>query len=203
MTLLVIIALFLGIFCGQSGFNQGFIATLTENSDMILYLLMFSVGISVGGNQTVFKRLKQTDACIWLIPIGVILGSFLGGLICAVFNDLTLWENLAVTSGLGWHTLSGVLVTSFFSSEVGAIAFLTNLLREFFSFLFIPVLAKRLNGYAVISVAGSTSVDTTLPVIMRSTSEEMVVYAIVNGVICTTLVPALIRFCYTLSAFFQ
>lgn len=202
MVIFVILALLLGIFYGQSGLAIRAIDMIHEHSEIILYLLMFSVGISVGGNQTVFKRLKNMDARVWLLPAGVVLGSLIGGGICILLNDLSVWENLSVASGLGWYSLSGVLLSDFFGADAGAIAFISNLMREFFSFLTIPLIAKYLNSYAAISVAGATSEDTTLPIIMRSTSEEMVVYAVINGVITSALVPLLIRALYMMSTLF-
>lgn len=202
MVVLVILALLLGIFYGQSGLSIGAIDFIHEHSDAILYLLMFSVGISVGGNQTVFKKLKNMDARVWLVPVGVVFGSLLGGGLCMLLNNWTLWENLSVASGLGWYSLSGVLISDFFHADIGAIAFISNLMREFLSFLTIPLAAKWLNGYAAISLAGATSEDTTLPIIMRSTSEEMVVYAVINGVVTSALVPLLIRAFYMMSTVF-
>ena len=47
-----------------------------------------------------------------------------------------------------------------------------------------------------IAAAGATSEDTTLPMLVRYTSEETVVFAVLNGILCSALVPVLISlFC--------
>ena len=81
-------------------------------------------------------------------------------------------------------------------AQAGSIAFLSNLLREIFSFFSIPVIAKKLNYYTCIAPAGATSEDTTLPMMIRYTDGETVVLSVFNGVICSAAVPFLISFCY-------
>ena len=92
------------------------------------------------------------------------------------------------------------LVQSFWSSgdgacrcKIGTIAFLCNLLREIFSFMIIPVVVKYFNGYAAIAPAAATSEDTTLPMLMKYTSGEVVMMAVLNGIICSAAVPVLIK----------
>ena len=78
---------------------------------------------------------------------------------------------------------------------LGGIAFLANLMREIASFFCIPWIARHLNGYACIAAAAATSEDTTLPMMIRYTDERCVVYSLINGVICSALVPVLITLC--------
>lgn len=73
--------------------------------------------------------------------------------------------------------------------------FLSNLMREIFSFFIIPFLAVHFNYYTCIAPAGATSEDTTLPVMLKYTNEETVVLSVLNGVICSFCVPILISFC--------
>ena len=49
---------------------------------------------------------------------------------------------------------------------------------------------------ACIAAAGATSEDTTLPMMMKYTDEESVVLSVLNGAICSVLVPVLINACY-------
>ena len=58
-------------------------------------------------------------------------------------------------------------------------------------------LARYLNAYTCIAPAGATSEDTTLPMLIRYTNEETVVFAVLNGIICSTFVPVLLSFCYS------
>ena len=69
-------------------------------------------------------------------------------------------------------------------------------MREIGSFFAIPLIARHLNSYTCIAPAAATSEDTTLPMLVRYTSEETVVFAVLNGILCSALVPVLISlFC--------
>lgn len=194
MVLIAVVCLTAGVILGHGVLPEKTIAFLTGHSEHILYLLMFSVGISVGANKGVFQKLREHHIKILLIPIGVILGSVGGGVLCSLFFGESLKESLMIVSGLGWYSLSGVLVTELAGAKIGTIAFLSNLLREIFSFLIIPTVVKYLNGYAAIAPAGATSEDTTLPVLMKYTSGEVVMMAVLNGIFCSAAVPVMIKF---------
>ena len=113
-------------------------------------------------------------------------------------HKLSDGESTAIASGLGWYSLSGVTIGNLAGAQAGSIAFLSNLLREIFSFFSIPWISKKLNYYTCIAPAGATSEDTTLPMMIRYTNEETVVLSVFNGVICSALVPFLISFCYNI-----
>ena len=196
MVIIAIVALVAGILCGHFIFPQSLVDFFSNYSDYVLYILMFSVGISVGLNKSVFKKIKEYHIKIFLIPAGIICGSILAGFVCSQILGTALNESMAVVSGLGWYSLSGVLVTSLAGAKMGTIAFLSSLLREIASFLTIPWIARHLNTYAAIAPAAATSEDTTLPMIMKYTSEEVVVLAVFNGVACSVMVPILTKFLY-------
>ena len=61
-------------------------AVLMEKiSSLFLWLLLFSVGIDMGLNQQVFGQIKKLGFKILLIPIGVVIGSLLGGSVVSFF----------------------------------------------------------------------------------------------------------------------
>ena len=105
-------------------------------------------------------------------------------------------EAVSIASGLGWYSLAGVSISGLAGAELGSIAFLSNLLREIGSFFMIPYISRHFNAYTCIAPAAATSEDTTLPMLIRYTNEETVVFAVLNGIICSTLVPVLISLCY-------
>lgn len=197
MSILILVALVAGVLCGQFLFSPETADFIAGHSEWVLMVLMASVGISVGTNKDLFRRLRQMDLRVWMVPIGVMIGSLTGGAVCSLFISLGLWESVGVSAGMGWYSLSGVMLSDFYGAEVGAIAFLSNLLREILSFLTIPLAVRWLNPYAAISLAGATSEDTTLPVLIRHTSADMVVYSVLNGVLTSTAVPILLRLIYS------
>lgn len=194
MVAVAVICLVAGVFLGNGLLPEEIVAFLTGHSEYVLWLLMFSVGISVGANRGVFAKLKEHHIKILLIPIGVMAGSIVGGVVCSLFLGESLKDSLMIVSGLGWYSLSGILVTELAGAKIGTIAFLCNLLREIFSFMIIPVVAKYFNGYTAIAPAAATSEDTTLPMLMKYTSGEVVMMAVLNGIICSAAVPVLIKF---------
>lgn len=196
MVAMALIALVLGVLYGLFGLNIVLLEVIIKNVDYILYILMFLVGISIGLNRGIVKKIKEYHIKIFIIPLGIIVGSIVGGIICSFITEYAMNECTAVASGLGWYSLSGVSVGKLAGAELGSITFLSNLMREIFSFLCIPWIAKYLNYYSCIAPAGATSEDTTLPMMIRYTNEETVVLSVFNGVICSACVPFLIEFCY-------
>ncbi len=195
MVLLTILSLLLGLACGFFELQNPVISMLGQNSDLILYVLMFSVGISIGMHKGIVQKIKEYHIRIFIIPIGIMIGSLLGGVICSLLFQLPLGHGTAIASGMGWYSLAGSAIGNIAGAQLGSIAFLSNLMREVFSFLLIPFLAAHLNQYACIAPAGATSEDTTLPVILKYTNEETVVLSVLNGMICSFFVPILISFC--------
>ena len=198
IVLFTLLALVLGLFCGLSGFNPTPVSFLSQHSDMILYILMFSVGISIGMHNGILKKIRQYHLKILIIPLGITVCSVIGGLICAVILGISPAEGAAVASGMGWYSLAGVTISRLGGAELGSIAFMSNLMREFFSFFLIPIIASRLNNYTCIAPAAATSEDTTLPVLLKYTNEETVVLAVLNGILCSFFVPILITFFFNI-----
>lgn len=196
MVILAVMALLLGILYGLSGLNFGLISLITDNRGLILYLLMFFVGISVGLHRGLLHQMKKYHVKIFIIPAGIIIASLIGGVVCSFLTGYSMDVSTAIASGLGWYSLSGVTISDLAGAKLGSIAFLSNLMREIFSFFCIPWIAKHLNYYSCIAPAGATSEDTTLPMMIRYTNERIVVLSVLNGVICSAMVPILISFCF-------
>lgn len=195
MTIMVIVALLVGVLVGIL-FDNTIIDMLITHRQYALYLLMFTVGISVGLNDGIFEKIKEYKFKIFIIPFGIITGSILSGFICKLIIGHDLRESMAIVSGLGWYSLASVSITSLYSVEIGGIAFLSNLLREIFTFILIPPIAKYLNEFSCIAPAAATSEDTTLAMIVKYTSPTVAIIAVFNGVICSAVVPILIAIIY-------
>lgn len=198
IVILTFFALVFGLFCGLSGTESEIIRFISKNSDMILYILMFSVGISIGMHNGILKKIRQYHLKILIIPLGITAGSILGGLLCSLILKLPLNQGAAVASGMGWYSLAGVTISRLGGAELGSIAFMSNLMREFFSFFLIPIIAAKLNYCTCIAPAAATSEDTTLPVLLKYTDEETVVLSVLNGMLCSFFVPILITFSFIL-----
>ena len=167
IVLFTILALLLGLAYGLSGLELPLLTFFSQHTDLVLYLLMFSVGISVGMHRGLFRKIREYHIRIFIIPFGIILGSLVGGLVCATIFHLPLGQGAAIASGMGWYSLAGATISQIGGSELGSVAFLSNLMREIFSFIIIPVVAIKLNYYTCIAPAAATSEDTTLPMMIR------------------------------------
>ncbi|WP_313130786.1 lysine exporter LysO family protein [Anaerocolumna sp.] len=196
MVYIAIISLILGIICGQWIFNEQWIQFFTNQSQHVLYALLISVGISVGLNKQVFQKVKEYHLKILLMPMGTIMGSLIGGLIASLFINISWYDSMAIASGLGWYSLSGVMITDLAGIQLGTVAFMSNLMREIIAFIIIPYIARTFNKYTAIAPAGATSEDTSLPMLIKYTNEEVVVMAIFHGVLCSVMVPILIKYIY-------
>lgn len=189
-----------GLAGGAWPISAAYLVPLSAYSDGLLLLLMLSVGVSVGVSVGMRRGLlaiiRHYHVKILVIPAGIIAGSLAGGALLALATDWTLGPALSVAGGLGWYSLSGAAVSRLAGPEIGSIAFLASLLRELFSFFLIPFLARGLNGWTAIAPAAATSEDTTLPMLIRYTNEETVVFAVVNGILCSAVVPVIIALCY-------
>lgn len=197
MALLALFCLAAGTACGLWVFDPELSAWLTGHSELVLYLLMFLVGISVGMGKDVFRKVRAYRLRALLLPLGVTAASVAAGFLCGPLPGLSLAEKVCVASGMGWYSLTGVMLTGLSGARAGAVGFLANLLRELLAFLTVPWVAKHLDRCTAIAPAGATSEDTTLAILIRCAGEETAVLAVINGVLCSAAVPFLIRFFYS------
>ena len=190
-----IISFVAGVAVGQF-IPESAVGIIDTASDALLNLLLLSVGITVGANKLVFKKLKEFNLRILYIPLGIVVGSLLFGSIAGVLMGMPLHTSAAISSGLGWYSLSGIMMQDLVGAQIGTMTFLSNVFREIFSFVLIPLIATRFGHYTAIAPAAATSEDTTLTMIIRHTNEETVVFSVLNGILCSAFVPVLISLCY-------
>ncbi|HCG64935.1 MAG: hypothetical protein CVV48_02520 [Spirochaetae bacterium HGW-Spirochaetae-4] len=159
---------------------------------IILYLLLFLVGMQMVQHEVDLIPLLKSPL-MFLLPLSTVLGTYLGALVFPLVSTYTLRDSLALVSGFGWYSLSGVLISSLGDPQLGAVSFLSNLFRESLAFILIPVVSALSHAsFSAISIAGATSMDVTLPLLKKSLGDSVVPLAIAHGVIMTLLAPFLI-----------
>lgn len=198
MTYIIIISVLVGIGCGYFILPTEIINNMDSVTSISLFILIFLVGIDIGGNKKIIEDIKNLGLRVLIIPFGGVIGSLLGGLIIGTIFNMSINESLSIGSGFGWYSLSGVMLKNLGGEALGAISFLSNVFRELLAVILIPILAKKLNGYTAIAPAGATSMDTTLPLISKATNSEIAVVAFINGVVLSSLVPIFVPFFYNL-----
>ena len=164
---------------------------------VVLCVLMFLVGISLGTSKGLWKSIKETKAVVLLVPGATIVGTLVGTAIIGLFlKDWTIYETMAVGSGFGYYSLSSVFISEYKGASLGTIALISNVLRELIALLAAPFLVRYFGKLAPISAAGATSMDTCLPIITRVSGNDFVLIAILHGIIVDLSVPFLVTaFC--------
>ena len=169
-----------------------FLQHATDASEYTLIFLLFLIGIQLRNNGMTLKQIVLNRRGM-IVAIVVVASSMVAGVINAVILDLPLKTGLAMASGFGWYSLSGILLTESFGPVIGSAAFFNDLARELIAIMLIPGLVRRSRSTAL-GLCGATSMDFTLPVLQRSGGLELVPAAIVHGFILSLLVPVLMAF---------
>jgi len=199
-SLIIVFFFVLGILLGQVNLNWNnfYVADLMQYS---LYLLMLFVGLSFGSDPRIKDILKSAKPRLLLIPLTTIIGTFAGiALYTIIFHEIAPKDAFAIGSGFGYYSLSSILIAEFSGSEIAIIALVSNVMREILTLVFAPQIAKYFGKIAPIASGGATSMDTTLPVIVRVSGNDYLIASLLNGIILTICVPFIISFIYNLSS---
>jgi len=179
-----------GVFVFATQLESYFVGLWFPSTTALLYFLIFLVGVDVVG-----VKLDSTwfSSRTLLVPLLVVIGSLLGGIIASVLSGQPVGTSLALSSGFGWFTLSGVLVGKHLGDSYGAIALLTDLFRELLAIVLLYSVGIRFPR-ACIGASGATALDSTLPIIKQTCGAIDLPTALVSGFLLTLLAPFLITF---------
>lgn len=196
---LIIVGFFiLGIVCGLMHWMPD-INAFGNVSYLTLCALLFCVGITVGNNTTIIDTFRNLDRRLMLLPLMTITGTLAATAIASIgLPHRSLTECLAVGSGFGYYSLSSIFITQYKGPELGTVALLANIIREVFTLLGAPLLVKYFGPLSPISCGGATTMDTTLPIITRTSGEDFVILSLFHGFLVDFSVPFLVTFFCTL-----
>ena len=196
---LIIIGFFiLGIICGVMHWLPD-INAFGNVSYLTLCALLFCVGITVGNNTTLLKTFRNLDRRLMLLPLMTIVGTLAATAIASIgLPHRSLTDCLARGSGFGYYSLSSMFITQYRGPELGTVALLANIIREVFTLLGAPLLVKYFGPLSPISCGGATTMDTTLPIITRTSGEDFVLLSLFHGFLVDFSVPFLVTFFCTL-----
>ena len=149
----------------------------------------------IGNDVEIFQKFRSLNRLYMLLPLMTIVGTLAG---CAITTTLlphrSLSDCLAMGSGMGYYSLSSVLITQSKGAELGTIALLANIVREVITLLGAPLMVKWFGKLAPISVGGATTMDTTLPILTNACGKDFVIVSIFHGFIVDFSVPFLVTF---------
>lgn len=198
---LIVLAIF------AAGVLIGILGVLPESEitsqlgEWLLYALVVQIGLSLGYGGNFLKIMKKISFRSMLLPLGTITGTLVfSALAGLILGKWSIADYLALGSGLGYYSLSSVLIIDIKSetiglqaaTQLGMLALLVNIIREMTALICGPWFAKRFGRYAPTSAAGVTSMDVTLPMIVKCTGQEMFPIALMHGMILEISVPILV-----------
>lgn len=180
----------LGILCGWL-FNT-YLVLPTGINLYVLIALIFFVGIQLRNNgitlkEVLFNRRGFQTGIVFTIT------SLLGGIIAALVLTIPITQGLAFASGMGWYSLSSVVLTNAWGPVQGSIAFFNDLSREIISLFIVPLFMQHFRSTAI-GITGATALDCTLPIIQKSGGIEVTPIAISFGFVTNILPPLLLVF---------
>lgn len=168
-----------------------------QSGTYALMLLVFLVGIQLRSNGIGWRQLLLNKRGLQVSLVFIVSCCAAGLLFAALFDEVSWHQGLALSSGYGWYSLSGIVMTQAYGATWGSVALLNDLLREFFALALIPLLMRQSPATAV-GVGGATSLDFTLPVIQSSGGLAVVPLAIGFGFIINVVSPFLMLLFSTL-----
>lgn len=200
MTLLILAAVTVGAVLGRLlPFVSRWDAGLSTLINVGLCLLLFSIGLDLGREESGGQNIKAVGARVFVFPVVTAAATLLAGVLGGIVLKLNVVQSVAIVSGFSWYTLAPGLIMEAGYLEAGAIALLSNILREVLSFIFVPMVARRIGYIETIGMPGAAAMDVCLPIVERSTSAEVAVYSLVSGMVLSLSVPFLVPLILTLA----
>ena len=186
LCLVVLIGFFIGLW------GKGWVNLPFGSSTYVLVVLIFCVGIQLRNNgisirAVFFNRRGMITGVIF------VLTSLLGGIIGAQVLNVPIVQGLAVSSGLGWYSLSSVTLNNAWGPIWGSIAFFNDLSRELISLFIVPLFMQQYRSTAI-GYTGATAIDCTLPIIQKAGGVEVLPLAFSFGFITNIAPPVLLVF---------
>ena len=197
LTVLIVIAVVLGMLAGRFVLPAAVTAHCGTVISFGLYLLLFMVGMDMGKQGTLLADIKTAGFQVLLVPVAVCAGSLAFAALAGLFLPLGVKDSMAAASGLGWYSLAPTLLAPY-SLSVSAVAFLSNVMREIFAIITIPIVAKYVGYVECASLPGAAAMDTVLPVVVGATHERITIYSFTSGVVLSLAVPLLVPAIVTL-----
>lgn len=172
-------------------------ADLGTISYVTLCVLIFLVGFMIGNDSSITRKFRSLNRLYMLLPLMTIVGTLAScAIISLMLPQRSLTDCLAVGSGMGYYSLSSVLITQYRGADLGTVALLANIVREVITLLGAPLMVRWFGPLAPISVGGATTMDTTLPILTRACGKDFVIVSIFHGFIVDFSVPLLVTlFC--------
>ena len=195
----VAVSLVGGLLFGYLFLDTGVKDTLDLILMSALDVMIFIAGIEIGSNRGILKRICNLHSALLALAIHLAggCGGICGALLLGHIAGLSAYDSLLVGGGLGWYSFSSVVISAMYSTEIGTVAFLANMMREISGFFLIPLLV-RVHKFLALAPSGAATMDSGLPVVIKYTNLHVGMYSFINGLVLTLIVPVLISWLLSL-----
>lgn len=180
------------------GAVAGYLISYDHMESLLDYLLTGSLmfiyicaGITMGANRNVFKYLKTVGFKVIFLSCAALGGSIVGGIISGILLKLPLHISVISAGGMSFYSLTGAFMIQMYGAKMATYGFIVNMIREFSTFLFLPLLARISKG-SPITVGGAAAMDTALVPITRAIGSELGLVTLITGTILTIIIPLLL-----------
>jgi len=154
-----------------------------------LMLLLFLIGLQLRNAGLSLHKLLMNRQGLGM-ALSVVASSLIAGVLLIPVLGLPWHDVLAMASGFGWYSLSGIVIGDALGPAWGGVAFLNDVLREIIALAIIPLLIASRPAMAI-GYGGATAMDFTLPVIRSSGGLVCVPVAIASGFLLSFFSPVL------------
>jgi len=193
MSKVILVAVVSGFLVGmllipKLDFGQAFLDVSGDLIIISICILLFFVGFEIGKDDTVIDRVRKVGFRIFLFPIAAILGTYVFAAIGSVFLPISAREAAAASGGFGWYSFAPNILMAH-SVTLSAICFVHNVMRELLGIVLIPIVAQRIGYLESTTLPGVCVGDVCLPILERSASSDVTIYAVVMGLSMSLAVP--------------
>lgn len=185
----------LGAFFYRLHWHESQFGEVIFNISYWLYMLLLLIGLDLA--QISISR-SWLAPRVLLIPLLVMLGSMLAGVLISLITGEKLAIALALSTGFGWFSLSGALAGQYLGDAYASVALLNDLMRELIGLTVVFLLGGQYANSSI-GVCGATAMDTTLPFVRKACHDEYVPTAIISGLILTVAAPFFMLFFLSLA----
>ncbi|HEV8076939.1 MAG TPA: LysO family transporter, partial [Marinobacter sp.] len=136
---------------------------IDQAATALLMLLLLSIGLQLRNSGLSLRKLLTNVQGLG-IALVLMTSSLLAGVLLIPVLGLPWHQVLALASGFGWYSLSGIVIGDAMGPAWGGVAFMNDVLREIIALAIIPLVITQRPALAI-GYGGATTMDFTLPII--------------------------------------
>jgi len=149
------------------------------------------VGVDLGRNIIKLKS-QKLDLKSFLLPVESILVTFFAGFLFSLIFRKNIVESEIIYAGLGWYSLSSVMLSVKGFELLAILSFIHNVCREIIAILSSPLVA-RIDPHLPILLGGATSMDVMLPFVQKFSGQSFTLKSFYSGAVCSFVVSFFIN----------